>query len=572
MKTTITTLIEHALNTLNAPEDIKVGVGQPKTTEFGDYSSNIAFLLAGHFKRSPRDIAAEIQAALPHSPDIRKVEIAGNGFLNFFVNTTQQNSIINTVLAQKERFGTQASNNQRICLEFVSANPTGPLHVGHGRGAALGASLANILRAAGFSVHTEYYVNDAGRQMDILTLSVWLRYLDLDGRETPFPINGYQGDYIWDIAAYLHLKFESRFRIEPDVLFDDALPDEAADSERFIDALIASAKRHLKRDYDSILSTAVDQILDNIRQDLSTFGIEFDQWFSEKSLGETITDTLATLEQQGKIYLENGAKWFKSTEYGDEKNRVVMRDNGLVTYFASDIAYHNNKFARQFDTLINIWGADHHGYIPRVKAGIQASGHNPEQLDIMLVQFANLYRNGEKIPMSTRSGSYVTLKELYSEVGVDAARFFYVMRKHEQQLDFDLEVAKAQTLDNPVYYVQYAHARVYSMLRKLEEKKLVWNPEVADLQRLDSEHETQLIALLIQYADVIQRAANNMVPHSIANYLRDIAAAFHSYYNASAVIVEDPAVRNARLNLAVATAQVIRNGLGLLGVSAPESM
>ena len=473
------------------------------------------------------------------------------------------------------------ANGQRVMVEFVSANPTGPLHVGHGRGAAYGASLSSLLAFAGFDVTREYYVNDAGRQMDILAVSTWLRYLDQLGETVAFPPNGYQGDYVRDMARKFAVMHGERcLRRVSDVLAGTpGLPErERADEEakqqreKHLDALIAAGKRQLGNDWTFLHGYVLNEQMADLRDDLAGFGVAFDVWFSEQSLYDTglVDRAVKKLEAAGHIYAQNNAKWFKSTAFGDEKDRCVQRENGLYTYFASDIAYHLNKFERGFRLIIDVWGADHHGYIPRVKGAITALGLDPGLLNVALVQFAVLYRNGQKASMSTRSGEFVTLRELREEVGNDACRFFYVLRKSDQHLDFDLDLAKSQSNENPVYYIQYAHARVCSMLAQWggDESTL----SGADLSPLESEREFALASRLGSFPDVITAAAADLAPHSVAFYLRDLAADFHTWYNAERVLVDDEALKLARLALAAATRQVIRNGLTLLGVSCPESM
>ncbi len=545
---------------------------RPKDPRHGDYACNIALQLARTLKRSPRDVAIAIIAALPASPHLEKAEVAGAGFINLFLKRALKQQIVTEVLAAGERFGRHAlGRGKRVQVEFVSANPTGPLHVGHGRGAAFGASLANILDAAGFDVAREYYVNDAGRQMDILALSTWLRYLDLTGENVPFPPNAYQGDYVRAMAKGIFDTHGARYaRPASDVI--SGAPSVAQEPEAHLDALIARAKTLLGGDYDFIHRYALDEQLADCRDDLTEFGVVFDEWFSERSLYDTafVERAVQALTQAGHLYEKDGAKWFRSTQFGDEKDRVVQRENGQYTYFASDIAYHVNKFERGFDVAIDVWGADHHGYIPRVKGALQALGLDPDRLTVALVQFAVLYREGQKVAMSTRSGDFVTLRELRQEVGNDAARFFYVLRKSDQHLDFDLDLAKSQSNENPVYYIQYAHARVC----RLREQ---WGGDASrlaetDPSSLESEHELALLEKLAAYPDVVDGAARDFAPHLIAFYLKEIAADFHSYYNATRILVSEESVTQARLALATAVGQVLRNGLALLGVSAPERM
>jgi arginyl-tRNA synthetase len=460
-----------------------------------------------------------------------------------------------------------------VNVEFVSANPTGPLHVGHGRGAAYGDSLARILRAAGYEVHTEYYINDAGRQMDILALSVWLRYLELCGETVPFPESCYQGDYIFDIAADVHRADGERHRHKIDELFDHSAGE---DPEVQLDMLIAGAKDLLQTaGYQRFFTAAAQTLVDDIRNDLQQFNVEYDRWFSERSLHEdqSIARTIEKLKRTEYLYQKDGAWWFRARDFGDEIDRVVVRENGASTYFAADIAYHLNKFERGYQRLIDIWGADHHGYIERVKGAVQALGHDPEQLHIALVQFAVLYRSGVKVSMSTRSGEFVTLRELRQEVSTDAARFFYVQRKAEQHMDFDLDLAKSQSNDNPVYYVQYAHARICSVFKIAEERGIdLSRLGAADMSLLVEDHEIELAMSLNRFPEVLAGAARDLEPHQIVYYLRELANALHTYYNAHRFIDADPALRDARLALIGATRQVLRNGLTMIGVSAPQSM
>jgi len=545
--------------------------------KFGDFACNIAMQLCKQLKRKPRDIAELIIKHLPISDKVSKVEIAGAGFINFFLVSNAFIQIIDEVLNAGEEFGKQPSNNQTVQLEFVSANPTGPLHVGHGRGAAYGAALGNLLETAGFNVHREYYVNDAGRQMNILATSVWLRYLELCGENVTFPSNGYKGDYVFDIAATLHRENGETFRFPVSTVFENVPEDEPnGDKELHIDALIEKAQLLLGlENYEKVFQAGLQAILDDIRKDLEQFGVTYNEWFSERSL--KVEEAIEKIKESGFTYQQDGALWFRSTAFGDEKDRVLIRDNGQATYFASDVAYHLNKLTRGFDHLINIWGADHHGYIPRVKAALQALGENSEKLTVLLVQFATLYRGKEKVQMSTRSGEFVTLRELRQEVGKDAARFFYVLRKSEQHVDFDLELAKSQSNDNPVFYIQYAHARINSVFIQLwrkdrKENGFKYEREQADLSLLTDKHEQDLLISLMRYPELIKVAAQNYEPHQIAYYLRELANKFHTYYNACQFIVEETALRNARLTLIKAVQQVLQNGLKILGVSAPKMM
>ena len=586
MKSRLQSLLAEAVSRLQAdgvlPADLepRIQIERTRDASHGDFASNVALMLAKPAGMKPRELAERIVAALPGAVEVEKVEIAGPGFINFFIRDTALMEVVRTVLEQGEAFGrSDIGGGKRVQVEFVSANPTGPLHVGHGRGAAYGATVADLLAAVGYAVHREYYVNDAGRQMDILAASVWLRYLELCGEELPFPANAYQGDYVWDIAASLHRTHGERFRHPWSEVADGLPPDEpeGGDKEQYIDAVIARARKLLgETDYRIVFDTALEYILDDIRDDLEHFGVVYDEWYSERRLTENglVDQAIERLKASGHTYEKDGALWFRSTDYGDEKDRVLVRENGQTTYFASDIAYHMDKLERGFEWVIDIWGADHHGYVPRVKAALQALGEDVDKLHVLLVQFAVLYRGGQKVQMSTRSGEFVTLRQLRKEVGTDAARFFYVMRKCEQHLDFDLDLAKSQSADNPVYYIQYAHARVCSVFRQLAEKGLSYDEAagLAHLDRLTEAHEQALITRLDRYPELIESAALQHEPHQLAHYLRELANDFHTYYNAHQFLVDDPDLRNARLALIKATRQVIANGLGLLGVSAPESM
>lgn len=583
MKSSIADLVDQAIASHPelklAPElsSTRVTVERTRDPRHGDFSTNIAMQLAKAAGSKPRDLAGQIIALLPASGLVDKVEIAGPGFINFHLSDTALQQEVAAVLRQGPAYGRQAVRDEpRILLEFVSANPTGPLHVGHGRHAAYGATLGNLLQAAGFSVQREYYVNDEGRQMDILGASVWLRMLEKDGEVVAFPQAGYRGDYIKEIASGIDRSGLPRVSAA-DVAERLPADEPEGDREAYISAVIAAAIELLGAErFTAIRRQALDSILDDIRDDLGEFGVGFDRWFSERSLSDEqrIEEALAVLEKRRMLYEKDGATWFRATDYGDEKDRVVVRENGRTTYFASDIAYHYDKRKRGFDHLLDILGADHHGYVARVRAGLEAMGFAGDSLEVELVQFVTLYRAGEKLAMSTRSGEFVTLRQLREEVGKDAARFFYVMRSHDQHLDFDLELAKSRSNDNPVYYIQYAHARVASVFRQLAEKGLAWDEQagLVHLSRLEEKHEKSLMSTVSRYPEIIETAAANRAPHHLVHYLRDLANEFHTYYNAHTFIVDDDDLRNARLALIAATRQVIANGLDILGVSAPESM
>ncbi|MEN9596883.1 MAG: hypothetical protein RL236_1317, partial [Pseudomonadota bacterium] len=556
-----------------------VHIERTRDTAHGDFATNIALMLAKPAKTNPRQLAEQIIAALPINEAISKVEIAGAGFINFFMNSNAQYQVIADIHAAGRLFGkSQIGAGKKVQVEFVSANPTGPLHVGHGRGAAYGSVVGNLLTATGFEVHREYYVNDAGRQMDILATSVWLRYLEACGETFTFPSNAYRGDYVRDIAQKLVESHGKNYSHSTATVFADLPLDEpeGGNKDDYIDALILRAKALLNDGYRVVFDAGLNDILSDIKDDLAEFGTTYNQWFSERSLMDdgSIERSLAVLKSNNYLYEKDGATWFKSSELGDEKDRVVIRDNGQYTYFASDIAYHWNKLERGFDVLIDIWGADHHGYIARVRAALTALGADQTKLNVLLVQFANLWRGTEKVSMSTRSGEFVTLRELRDEVGRDAARFFYVMRRSEQHMDFDLELAKSKSNENPVFYVQYAHARVCSVFRQLTEKGFTQDVALGmtNLAELTAEHETALLTTLARYPEVIERAATQYEPHLIINYLRELATDFHTYYNAHQFLVESDTVRNARLNLITAIRQVLVNGLTLLGISTPEVM
>ena len=585
MKEHIRSLLESALTALCEEGELaldalpSIPVERSRGDAHGDFASPVALALARIAKRKPRDIAARIVERLPESDMIAEVAIAGPGFINFSVATDAFAAFVRRVLESGVRSTRPAiGGGRRVQVEFVSANPTGPLHVGHGRGAAYGASVANVLEAAGYDVQREYYVNDAGRQMHILALSVWLRYLERVGGRLEFPSNGYRGDYIREVAAALEREVGGEFSVDVGTLMDGVPADEPAggDREAHVDALIARARTLLgAQRYERVFALAHDVEVDDIRSDLEEFGVVFDEWFSERSLVDAgdVRGVVQRLRERDHVYEHDGALWFRSTAFGDEKDRVVIRENGESTYFASDIAYAANKFERGFERAIYVWGADHHGYIARVKAAVEALGYEREAAEILLVQFANLYRGGERVQMSTRSGEFVTLRELRNEVGADAARFFYVMRRCEQHLDFDLELAKSRSNDNPVYYVQYAHARIASVLRQCEERGMVSGVRAeAAFHTLVEAEPVALMRTLARYPEVLALAAEGLEPHQITTYLREVAAQLHGFYNAHTFLVDDDAVRGARLSLAVATRNVLAEGLALLGVSAPDSM
>ncbi len=555
----------------------KIRIDHTKDNSHGDYATNIALMLSKQAKMSPVELAKIIIDQFEQKNFIKKIEIAGPGFINFFISQESSSSIVNEILAQAASYGcSDIGQGKKVLLEYVSANPTGPLHVGHGRGAAYGATVSNLLRNAGFIVDNEYYVNDAGRQMDILTVSIYLRYLTICGEDLRFPDNGYQGQYINDIAQGIYETSGQKFHLKSDLVFENVCRDgtEGGDKEVHIDQLIEKAKSILGDGFKAVFEVGIESILSGIKNDLAEFGVVFEKWFSEQSLIDSglSESCISKLKDSKNLYEKDGALWFKTTNYGDEKDRVVVRDNGNHTYFASDIAYHLEKLDRGYDKIINVWGADHHGYIPRVKASIEALGHNSDKLEILLVQFANLYRGGSKVQMSTRSGSFVTLEDLRAEVGNDAARFFYILRKSEQHMDFDLDLAKSKTNENPVYYIQYAHARICSVFKQADEKELELDVSQANLSLLTEEIEKDILRELSRFRSVLESSAIQYEPHQLAYYLRDLSNHFHSYYNACKFIVDDKNLTQARLALINATQQILKNGLSILGVGAPESM
>lgn len=552
--------------------DTPVLLERPKQAEHGDLACNIAMQLAKKLKTNPRQLAERLIEALRAQPAfaegyVSAVEIAGAGFINLRLSPKTKQAVVARVLAEGLAFGRAAPTGKKVQVEFVSANPTGPLHVGHGRGAAYGASLSNLLAFCGDEVQREFYINDAGRQMDILAASVWLRYLESLGASVTFPEDGYRADYVRAIASDLAKTHGKRFERDTATLPQAT---SAEDADAALDALINHAKAVLAADWREVHRFALHAMLADQRDDLGAFGVVYDRWFSEQSLHDSgdIERAMKVLEARGHLLEKDGALWFRSTAFGDEKDRVVRRENGALTYFASDIAYHLDKFERGYDRMINVWGADHHGYIPRVKGALTALGLDADRLVVSLVQFAVLYRNGEKVAMGKRSGDFVTLRDLRTEVGNDAARFFYVLRKSDQHLDFDLDLAKSQSNENPVYYIQYAHARVCSVFTQAGAEAATG----ADTGLLANPRELVLMQRLGEFPEIVQAAARDLAPHAVAFYLRDLAADFHSYYNAERILVEDASLSKARLALCAATRQVLASGLALLGVSAPERM
>ncbi len=602
---TLASLFDHAVQALKDDGILPVDwqnnsqITRTKDLSHGDFASNIAMTAAKAAKSNPRTLAEKIVNALPANQDIRQVDIAGPGFINVFLNSDAKFAVLNDIFMAQDRFGlSDQFKGQKVQVEFVSANPTSSLHVGHGRGAAFGMSVANLLEAVGYDVTREYYVNDAGRQMDILATSTYLRYLEANDEAIVFPTNAYQGDYVRDIAqtikaqhgdSYVYSFEQVANNVPEDAQYETNASGEKAllsgDKETHIDGLIANSKVLLNDNYELFLNAALTGILADIKDDLNDFGVRYECWFHEKSIEAEIEPALQILDDKGYLYEKDGNIWFKSTDFGDEKDRVVRRANGQSTYFASDIAYHKNKFDRGFDKVINVWGADHHGYVPRVKAALSALGIDADRLDVVLVQFVALWRGNEKAQMSSRSGDFVTLRDLRSEVGNDAARFYYVARKPEMHIDFDLELAKSQRKENMVYYIQYAHARVCRVLEKLEEKGFTVDDAIGleQEQRLIAPSENDLIKLLGAYPATLLRSATGYEPHILTNYLKELASLFHGWYDGNRILPvsvtsdETPSqdeleLMQARLRLSKAVRQVLANGLNLLGLSAPSSM
>ena len=583
MKSDLERLLNEALRTLvpsvlaDPVDPAQVVVERARDTQHGDFASNIAMRLSKAARRNPRELAQAIVAALPKSAIVESADVAGAGFINFRLVKGAWFACLGQVAAQGAGYGrSTAGAGRKVMVEFVSANPTGPMHVGHGRGAAYGATLSNLLDATGHTVYREYYINDAGRQIDILAVSVYLRYLELCGEKVAFPSNGYRAEYILPVARGLHAKRGEALKRDAQEVCRGAPPDApAGDKDKHIDGLIENSRRLLgAAEFESIILFARDAMLDDIRNDLEEFGVLFDHWFSERDLAKSgaVDLALSDLEKSGRVYEKDGARWFRSTDFGDDEDRVVVRANGEKTYFASDIAYHWDKLRRGHELLIDVWGADHHGYVARVRGALVALGYKGESFEVCLMQLVSLFRGGEKLAMGKREGNFVTLRDLRNEVGNDAARFFYLMRSHDQSLDFDLELAKSRSNENPVYYIQYAHARVASVMKQLASKGFTYDAAAADLTLLTNAYEQAAITAISKFPEVIEAAALNRAPHSLVHFLRDLANALHTYYNAEQFIVEDAALRNARLTLVLAVQQVIRNGLTLLGVSSPESM
>ena len=589
MKEELKKSLHQALKSLGKEHNInlsetKIEVKENKEKKFGDFSSNLALTLSKILSEPPRDIAEMLLNELGEKDFIDRMEIAGPGFINFFLSHASRTEILKTINKEKEKFGfstKKKAEKESVLIEYVSSNPTGPLHVGHGRGAAFGSVLANILKATGHQVDEEYYVNDQGRQTEILSLSVWLRYLEIFNQVSLFPNNCYQGAYIESLAKDLKKNKDKKYCIENKIGKEVSQLLSLDLTEEELDSLIAKSKKVLKKGFEEIKTFALESILQNIEGDLKAFGVEHNKWFKESSMFRSsktsvslISEALDSLESKKRVYEKDGALWFKSTDFGDEKDRVVKRENGATTYFASDIAYHANKFDRGYSKIINVWGADHHGYLPRVRAAMSALGEDTDKFEVIFIQFANLVRGGKKLSMSTRAGEFISLNELIEEVTSEAARFFFINRKGNQHLDFDLDLAKEESKDNPLYYIQYAHARICSVFDKLKENKKSYKESIAleSLDQLESDQEVEIQQLLSQFPDVVNRSAENYEPHLLCYYLRNLAGAFHSYYNNERILVEEEKTLQAKLFLISAVRQVLFNGLKILSISAPESM
>lgn len=577
MKDTLQQLLEQAATQLGIQPPAGAKIESTRDPSHGDLASNLALVSAKQLGKPPREIAQALLDALPANTVVSKAEIAGPGFINFFLASDRYHALLQDIVTQGERWGhAPAGSGQKVLLEFVSANPTGPLHVGHGRGAAYGDCLVRLLRACGDDVQAEYYVNDAGRQMDILALSVWLRLLQQQGHELTFPQRAYQGDYVRESAARL-LPQAANLNSPTAALFADLPADDDEHGDARLDALIQRAKDTLgPAGFEQVQQHALEAQLGGIAGDLEAFRVPFDSWASERSVVDKgdVKKALAKLGAAGFTFEQDGALWFASSRFGDDKDRVLLRANGAATYFANDIAYHLDKLERGHDRLIDVWGADHHGYVKRMSAAVEALTGQSDKLDVQLVQFVSLLREGEKVSMSTRAGTYETLQDLRAEVGIDAARYFYVMRSNDQHLEFDLALATQKSNDNPVFYVQYAHARIASVFRQLGEKQIDFDPQQAtgQLDQLDSEQEREVLKLLARFPEMLQTAAQQLAPQLMVHYLRELAEHYHRYYNSSVFLADDTAQRNARLYLNLAVRQTLRNGLALLGVDAPDEM
>lgn len=586
MKAQIESLLQSALATLKAdgviPADFSPAIQLDRTKDraHGDWATNLALMSAKAAGAKPRDLAEKLMAALPADANVSKTEIAGPGFINFFLSADSRFEVVKRVLDDVDGFSSpNIGNGEKVLLEYVSANPTGPMHVGHGRGAAFGSTLANLLKATGYNVHREYYINDAGRQADVLAVSVYVRYLEACGETVKVPSRAYPADYVKECAQAL-LDRDGRKYFHTYAELTAGLPEDPEGEgddikklkEQYLDAIISRTREILGDDYRAVQDFGLNTQLAAIRETLDAFNVDFDQWFSERTLAESgaIESAIERLRERGHVYEQNGAIWLRTSALGDEKDRVMVRDNGIHTYFAADVAYHLNKLDRGFDTLIDVWGADHHGYIARVRAAIEALTGSGDKFHVSLIQFVTL-SSGR---MGKRSGNFVTLQQLIEEAGNDATRFFYITRSPEQHLEFDIDLARSQTSDNPVYYLQYAHARVASVFNELGNRGWAYDEAVglANLAALPETGVEDLAKRLAAWPEAVASAARNRAPQQVTNYLRELAQEFHTYYNANKMLIDDANVRNARLALSLAVQKVLKNGLTLLGVSAPERM
>ena len=582
IKNALKSSMEHLIDNYNSQSNF-IHVERSRSKEFGDYSSNIALsMLKLSNYNSSQEFAKDIvnNINLNSIPMIKKTEVADNGFINFFIDNNAYNNLIIDIIKEKENYGKQQiGGDKNVILEFVSANPTGPLHVGHGRGAVFGSVVANLLSFIGYKVHCEYLINDVGRQIDILAVSVWLRYLEICGMKLDFPSNGYNGSYIKEISEKLFEEYDNKLNLLDQHKLDELIEKlEEEDDEKYIDRVILNAKNLLKDAFKKIKKISVDTIMIGIKNDLSNISVEFNTWFSEnEELHETNNINIA-IEEIGKkelTYEKDGCIWFTSTKFGDDKDRVLVRTNKQSTYFASDVAYHKNKVERGFDIIINVFGADHHGYTSRVSAAAQAFGCKKNNIIFPIVQFATLFRGKEKMQMSTRSGEFVTLKDLTNEIGKDATRFFYSMKKIDHHMNFDINLAKSKSNNNLLYYIQYSYARICSIFKNIDEKNLTFNQNEGEknLNLLTTELEKKLISHLVCYKETIVNSAKKMEPQHIVMYLKELSNLFHSYYTESKIIIDsDNKLMNARLYLILSVKQILSNCLGLLGVSSPESM
>ena len=557
--------------------DIQIEISRTKNTDHGQFSCNIALHLSKKLGLNAVEIAHQIADKINRQKGLEKILVAPPGFINFYLSEGVKTEAIKQILQLGDEYGSKIIQEPKnIILEFVSSNPTGPLHIGHGRHAAYGDSLSKLMRKAGHRVYTEYYINDTGRQINIFALSVLIEILNLKGASLTLPRISYQGSYLEQIAKemqnYESVNFDSLLQIED---LRDSYASHSADEE--IDSLIADFQNQLGIENFKQFTDSVSSLMtEAIKKDLEEFGVIYNNWFSEKEMIDKglVQKSIKQLNDNDLTYKKDGALWLKTMNFGDDKDRVIVREDGRSTYFASDIAYHFDKRSRGFDLLLDVLGSDHHGYLARLKAGLAAMDEPPESLEISLVQFVSLFKENKKVQMSTRSGEFIALNELYEEVGKDAARFFYVLRSHDQHLDFDLDLAKSKNNENPVYYIQYAHARIHRVLEELKNNGLVFDKQsgISNLKKLSAQHEAEIITKLSDYPDIIARSAQKKSVHSLANYLVELAQLVHSYYSAHRFIVENLELRNARIALITATSYVIRNGLSILGVSAPEQM